>query len=297
MGSHLKRNSVAIACLVSLSLCIAVPVFAVELFYDASIKATYEDNVIGLLSDKRGGTAGLPASTSPGMMMGAAMGPGSMTMGGHPPQDLGSQSKSDESLNLFADIGASTEIGSAASAFLIGSAQHTFYNNFTELDNTMAFLGAGVNKKIGDIVTVKLAMSGGIKRYDDSSRDSSAYGPSITFKEELTPAFWLKENYYYEKNDADSPLFTYSGNSVSIWAGYLVLPMTRLLLGYNYLVREYDQPSGFKVTANTVSVGVEQALAKRWFIDGEYDHQSADSNVAGVSSTDNIISVDLRYSY
>lgn len=270
-----------------------------EIFYDASIKGTYEDNVVGLLSDKRGGAAGMPAATGPGTgMMAGIMGPmGPGSIGGSTPQDTGVQSKGDFSINLFADLGVSTEVASGTSAFLMGSAQHTSYSDFTDFDSTIGGLSAGVNEKLGDIVSAKVALSASLKRYKDSERNSSAYGPAVSLKEQFLPSFWLKESYYYEKNDADSALFSYKGNSVGIWSGYLVLPKTTLLLGYDYLVRDYDLPSGFKVTANTISLGLEHELAKNWFFDAQYAHQGSDSNVAGTSSTDNIFSVGLGYSY
>jgi predicted porin len=105
------------------------------------------------------------------------------------------------------------------------------------------------------------------------------------------------ESYDYEMNNADSPFFTYKGNSMSIWAGFLVMPQTTFLLGYNYLARDYDQPSGFKVTSNTVSAGLEHKLAHTWFFEAQYDHQMSDSNVPGTYTTDNIFSVGIRYSY
>jgi hypothetical protein len=301
MQTHRVVNAAITGCF-ALFLClinlITVSAAQAEIFYDIAVKGTYEDNVVGLLSDKRGGNAGVPATTGPGQgMMGAVMPVGPGKMGGNRPQDTGVQSQSDTSINLFADIGGSTEIASGTSAFLIGSAQHTFYNTFTEFDSTIAGLSAGIDKKLGDIVTARLAMNGSIKRYRDSTRDSSAHGPAVSFKERFTPSFWLKESYYYEKNDADSAVFTYKGNSVGIWAGYSVLPKTMLLFGYNYLVRDYDEPSDFQVTAHTFSAGVEQELAKRWFAAAQYDHQRSDSNVPGTDTTDNIISLGVRYSY
>ncbi len=294
MQTHRAINAVITGCFILFLYLIIVPAAQAEIFYDAAIKGTYEDNVVGLLSDKRGGAAGVPAATGPAMM-GAVMVPGGM--GGNTPQDTGVQSKGDFSINLFADLGVLTEVASGTSAFLMGSAQHTSYSSFTEFDSTIGGLSAGVNKKLGDVVSARLAISGSIKRYRDSVRDSSAYGPAVFFKEQFTPSFWLKESYYYEKNNADSALFSYKGNSAGIWSGYLVLPKTTLLLGYDYLVRDYDQPSGFKVTANTISLGLEHKLTKNWIFDAQYAHQGSDSNVAGTSTTDNIFSLGLGYSY
>lgn len=293
MLSHRTVTAAIAGCFVLFLYVVLAPVAQAGIFYDFAVKGTYEDNVVGLLSDKLGGTAVIPA-TSPGMM-GAMGGPG---MGGSIPQDTGTQSKSDFSMNYFADIGGSTDIAAGTYLFLIGSVQHTSYNTFNEFDNTIGGLTAGMDKSLGEIVTVRLALNGSIKRYRDSKRDSTSFGPAVTFKEQFTPAFWLKESYYYEKNNADSPLFTYTGNQAAIWGGYLIVPKTTtLLLGYSYLVRDYDQPSGFQVTSHTLSAGIEHEFAKKWFIDAQYDHQMSDSNVPGTSSTDNIVSFGVRYSY
>jgi hypothetical protein len=296
MRIHRAVNAAIAGCFVLILYLVPVPAARAEIFYDIAVKGTYEDNVVGLLSDKRGGTAAMPA-TGPGMM-GKAMAPGGMGgMGGNIPQDTGVQSKSDFSMNLFADIGGSTDIASRTYAFLIGSAQHTSYSSFNEFDNTIGGLTAGIDKDLGDIVTFRLAVNGSIKRYRDSQRDASAFGPIAIFKEQFTPSFWVKESYYYEKNNADSAFFTYKGNLIGIWGGYLVLPKTTLLLGYNYLVRDYEAPAGFQVTSNTISAGVAQEFAKQWFIDAQYDHQKSDSNVPGTSSSDNIFSFGVRFSY
>ena len=272
-----------------------VPAAQAGIFYNVEVKGIYEDNVIGLLSDKRGGTAGVTTAPGPGMM--SAM---SMTgMGGQTPQYLGSssQSNSDTSINLFANLGSTTRIADDTWLFFAGGVQHTSYSSFTQFDSTIGSLSTGINKGLGDIVTARLAINGAIKGYNDSQRNSSAYGANLLFKERFAPSFWLKESYDYEKNSADSPFFTYQGNAASIWAGYLVAPPATVLLGYNYLVRIFDQPSDFKVTAQTISLGLEWELMRKWFLDAQYDHQVSDSNVPGTNTTDNIYSIGLRYSY
>ncbi len=280
-------------------MCLVVaPAAHSEIFYDVSTKGTYEDNVNGLLSDRRGGYAGMYNYNSMGggtMMMYGTM--GQMGQMGGPSQSSGTQSKSDTSLNVYADLGGSTAISSDAALFLIGSAQHTSYSSFTQLNYTIGGLSAGIYHEFGDVLSGKLAINGFIKRYGDSLRDSSAYGATASLKERFSPTFWLKENYDYEQNNADSPYYTYTGNAVSIWAGFLVTAKTTFLLGYSYLIRDYDQPSGFKETANTPSLGLEQQISEKWFFSAQYSHQISDSNVAGTSMTDNIYSIGVRYGY
>ena len=265
------------------------------IYYNVEIKGTFEDNVIGLLSDKRGGTAGITTAPGSGMMSAMTM----TTMGGQTPQYVGSssQSNSDTSLNLFANLGTSMRIAQDTLLFLAGSVQHTSYSSFTQFDSTIGGLNTGINMGLGDITVARLAIYGAIKNYNDSQRNSSAYGANLSLKERLSPSFWLKESYEYEKNNASSAFFTYQGNAASIWAGYVVAPRASVLLGYNYLVRNFDQPSDFKVTAQTLSLGLEWELMKRWFLGAQYDHQISDPNVPGTNTTDNIYSIGLRYSY
>ncbi len=293
MRSHRVLNTVVILGIVLFIYFIFAPASRAGVLYDAEAKLLYEDNVVGLLSDKRGGAAGMTGAMGAGMI-------GAMTMTGGPGQKYtgsSSQSSGDASLDIFADLGISTDVASDTSLFLLGSVEHTSYSRFTEFDSTIGNVSAGVIKSLGDIFLARVAANGRIKGYNNSARNSSAYGGTFTLKEKLDPAFWLKEIYEYEKNDASSAIFTYRGNSVSIWAGYLATPKSTVLLGYNYLVRDYDQPSGFRVTANTVSLGLQHEIGKKWFVDGQYDRQMSNSNVAGTYTTDNIVSVGLRYSY
>jgi hypothetical protein len=261
------------------------------IYYNIAIKGAYEDNVVGLLSDKRGNTAGMTGAGG-GPVMAAMGGMGSLYTGGSSTTSTG-----DTSIDLLADLGASRTIADDTSLFVAGSVERQSYSSFTQFNSTIGGLSVGLNKAFGDRVTARAAINGMLKRFGDSQRDSTAYGASVAVKEQLSASFWLKESYAYEKDSADTALFSYNGNAVSILAGRVILPKTTALLGYSYLVRTYDEPSGFKVTANTVSAGLEYELMKEWFIDAHYDRQASDSNLPGTSSTDNLFSVGVRYSY
>lgn len=296
MQTHRSAKKVTIVLSVFVLIVLFTSVVHAEIYYNVAIKGVYEDNVVGLLSDKRGGYAGMPGAAGGSMMSGVmGMGPGP----GMGPVYTGSSStsNSDTSVDLFADLGVSKSIAQDTSLFFAGSAELTSYNSFTQFNATIGGLSAGLNKGFGEVVTARVAINGLLKRFGDSQRDSSAYGASFILKERLSPSFWLKEGYVYEKDNADSAFFSYNGNAVNVWAGYVILPKTTALLGYNYLVRDYDEPSGFKVTANTVSAGLEYAFMEKWFLDALYDHQASDSNLPGTNTSDNMFSVGLRYSY
>ena len=160
---------------------------AADLFYDAEIKAIYEDNVVGLLTGAQGVRGG---ASGPGMMAGI-MGMG----GGHSPQNTGSGpgKTSDTELNLFADLGGSTEIASRTSLFIAGSAEHTSYDTFTDLNSNIGGLSTGINMGLGDMLLGKVAINGRLKRDEGSGRERYAYRSTRSFKERLCTAFWLKE--------------------------------------------------------------------------------------------------------
>ena len=262
-----------------------------EMFYDVEIKTIYEDNVIGLLTDKRGGGTTDTSAAGP-VMTSAAVG-----MGNNAPRNTGSQPRGDFSANLFADIGDSRDVSRDTSLFLAASAEHTSYATFTEFDSTIGGLSAGVGTKLSDRVTARTAASGKIKRFEDSQRNSASYGGNLMLKEQITPRLFFKEIYEYEKNNADSPQYSYVGNSISIWAGFLATPRTRVSLGYNVLRRNYDDPSGFFATSHTVSAALEYELAKRWYFDAGLDLVTNHASEPSTTAEDNILSVGIRYSY
>jgi hypothetical protein len=264
-----------------------------EIFYDVAVKGVYEDNVLGVISGD-----GTGVGSGPGMMSAPGMG-GNATGGNMMSRATGSgaEETGDFSINLFAGIGGSREVASGASLFLIANAQHTAYDTYTRFDSTIGTLNAGVSRSLGDMLSVRFLVSGRIKQYGDADLNSRAYGAALSFKEQLTPLLWLRQSYEFEQNDADSAFFTYQGDSVSIVGGYEVRPRTTLLLGYVYLLREFDEPTGYKATVQTVSAGVEQGLSGRWFLDAQYERQLSDSSEPGTRMTNNIYSAGLRYSY
>jgi hypothetical protein len=213
------------------------------------------------------------------------------------PGNTGSQSSGDFSLNLSADIGSSKDVSKDTALFLIGSAEHTAYNTFTEFNSTIGGLSTGVNRKLSETVSTRIAIYGKIKKFEDSQRDGTSYGGNFALKEQISPKFFLKEIYEYEKNHADSSQFSYVGNSIGIWAGFLMAPQTKVSVGYNFLQRDYEDPSGFTATSHTISLALEHELAQRWYLDAGYDHVISHSNDPSTTAMDNILSVGIRYSY
>ncbi|MDA8423615.1 MAG: hypothetical protein M0Z89_09815 [Nitrospiraceae bacterium] len=259
---------------------------------DAELRFTYEDNVVGLLSDQPQGRGG---NVSPTMMaMGGSMGGGN---GRYTGAGSSTQSPGDFSATLSAEAGKYESLGKSSEIFAKGFAEHTSYDTYTDLDATIGGVSAGINANLSDTISGRVALIGKVKRFGDSQRDSTSYGGTVGVKEKLAREFWLREFVEYEINHADNPGFSYSGTTLGAGAGYELTRNTLLALGYSYLVQEYNEPSGAEMKTNTVYVSAEQTLTRSWSVAGEYDLQVSKTNIAGTSTIDDIFSVALRYSY
>ncbi len=270
------------------------------LILGAELRFTYEDNVVGLLSDQqpgRGGTQGIGMSLA---RKSAAPPPGVGRGGNNRYLGTGSavgQSPGDYSISLSAEAGGYTDWGRDTTLFAKGFASHTGYGTYTDLDETDLGGSTGMVVSLSDVVTARLALVGRLKRFGDSNRDSTAYAADAGLKEKLTSRFWLREFVEYEKNDADSAFFSYTGTTIDIGAGYSLLRTTTLTAGGRYLDQKYDEPAGATVDTWTGYAAIDHALAQRWALSGEYDRQVSKLSVTGTSNTDNILSFAVRYVY
>jgi hypothetical protein len=287
--------------LIGLILCFFVfpgNVFA-GLILDAELRLQYEDNVVGLLSDQQRGGVSTGAGTAGGMAMLAS---GMGGMGGGKSNYTGSssgssQSPGDFSATLFAEAGGYQDVGGDAEVFAKGFALHTSYDTYTDLNSNIGGVSTGVSLILSDLLSTRMSVLGKIKRFDDSQRNSTAYAGNLSLKEKLTSSYWLREYGQYEKNNADTSVFSYTGTTIGMEAGYAFTKKTLATLGYSYLVQKYDEPSGAEMKTQTVYVSAEQTMRKNWAVSGEYDLQLSKENVTGTSATNNIFSLALRYSY
>ena len=267
------------------------------LLLDAELRFTYEDNVVGLLSDQPRGGGG-----TPGSMAMQAIGMGSM--GGGPNNKnryLGSASGAtqtgDFSATVSADAGGYRDVGSDISLFAKAFAEHTNYSYFTDLNVTIGGVSTGIVTSLSDAVFARVVVFGKIKRFGDSERDSTDYGGNLSLKEKLTSSFWIREFVEYENNNADNAVFSYTGMTIGAGAGYALTTKTLVTFGYNYMIRKFDEPPGAEIKTDTVYAGAEHSFAKSWSVAAEYDLQLSKENVTGSSTTDNIFSGALRYYY
>jgi hypothetical protein len=261
---------------------IAAPKASAQLFYDAEIKTVFEDNVAGQLSESRGNTnAG---------SMGA----------GRSGRNSGSQlsSRGDVAIDLLADIGGSKKISEKTALFLMGSMENMSYSYYTEFDSLMGGLSGGTSTNLSNTVILRGAAFTRLKKYyNDSERSGSSYGGNLSLKEQLNAKFFLRESYEFEDYRADSPVFTYVGNSIGILGGFRATKDITIYLGYNFLLQKFDEPAGSTVETNTISLALEKKLKKNWFFDAGLNSVVSYASDPSTSATDNIFSVGLRYSY
>lgn len=263
----------------------------------AELRLTYEDNVVGLLSDQQARSAAT-GGASGGMM--AAAGPGGMGSGNNRYLGSGSgstQSPGDYSATLYAEAGGYRDVTNDTSLYAKGFAERRSYNTYTDLNATVVGVNVGVNTYFTDIISARAAVIGKLKRFGDSERDSTAYSGTLALKEKLTTSFWLREFGEYEKNRADIPAFSYTGMKVGAEAGYSLFRETILTAGYSYLDQTFDEPADAELKTRTVFATAEQTLGKHWALAGEYDLQASRESVTETSTTNNVFSLALRYSY
>ncbi len=283
--------------IIAVLLCLVVPsrIFAGGLILDAELRLTYEDNVVGLLSDQQRGAGGGGGNMSSMHFMGRPGPPGD-------PPYLGSGSGTNKSpadfyATISAEAGGYTDLGKDMSVFAKGFANHSSYNTFTDLDATIGGASTGIVASLSSSVTALASVVGKVKSFGDSQRNSTSIGGTLSLKEKLLPSFWLREFGEYEKNNASSAFFSYAGAKAGIVAGYNLFPKTFLAAGYSYLEQKFDEPSGFRLSTNTFSLSAEQTIIKAWSVGAEYDLQLSRENITGASTTDNIFSVALKYTY
>ena len=261
------------------------------------IKGQHEDNVSGLLSGQR--SAGGGGITSVGTMMrasgmgsGTGMGSGSgmgVTSG------TGAQSQGDYAYLLSAEAGVFTEATEDAAIYLKAFAERTAYDRYTDLSSNVAGVGTGVDLVVNDMLSSRVDVIGKLKRFGDSDRNSTAYEAVLNVKERLAQRFWFRERLGYEDNRASSVLYSNTGTSAGITAGWSLPGATLLTLGYGYLEQRYAEGGG-KLASNTLSLGLDYSLARSWNIAAEYDRQISKPE-GGESATDNITALSLRYGY
>lgn len=301
-----KTNPVKLITLVTLVLLISSRAEA-KLVFSFDLQESYNDNIIGLVQDNpniggmtggsgfMGGTGGM--SILPAKQNGLNSNPGGTGTGtgtGPGGQDV---QQGDFSTSITADIGNKTSWGEKTDILVLAAASHTAFATYDEFDFTAGSLSAGMTHFISDVLSARLSLKAAAKNFEDSLRDSTAFGASVGLKERLSDFLRLRQTYEFERNRAESPLYSYQGHSAAAWIGFSLSETTSLDLGYGYLLRTYDLPEDFEVTTQSISASFIVDMSDSWSISLGYDHEMADSNVPDTATTNNIYSIGLRYDY
>lgn len=261
-----------------------------EMILDAEVRIVYEDNVVGLLTDKRGGGG---AGYS---VMAAALNYAGRPSSTPSYTGSGSDSQGDFSYIFYAALGADKRYDNALIFYKV-SAERAIYSNFEEFNSTTLVLSLGAFRSFSDLLSSQITLFAKDKFFGDPLRDSTSYGGSFNLKQKFNSIFWLKEWYEYEKNQAEDPAFSYSGNAAGITAGCAASDTLTVTAGYSYMVREYAEPAGFTVTSHALSAGAEKRLQKQWRAFLSVERQMSDSDAPDSYTVDNIYALGLRYSY
>jgi hypothetical protein len=270
------------------------------LILSAEVRFTYEDNVVGLLSDQELGQASANGSMTLSLAMQGGGGSGYPGLGSGSTTTTSTTSTTsagDFSTTLVAEAGGYLDITRDSEIYAKGFGSRTSYGTYTDLDATIGGVNAGMITKFGDSVSGRVSLTGKVKHFGDPWRNATSYGGNISLKEKLTPTFWLREFIEYEENSADLSVFSYTGTTVGISSGYALAPKTLAVLGYTYLVQQYDEPADSEMKTSTAYLSLEQTLATVWGITGEYAFQNSTESVTGSKMTNNVYSLSFRYSY
>lgn len=292
VGTLFRFRSGATPVLFCLSLLFAFcarPVAAAETFLNAEVRLTFEDNVVGLLSDKHGSKNISSSSGNAKTLPAAGMGGGQGKYVG-----AGSQSPGDMSVTLSADVGKFADLGRDSAVFAKGFAEHTSYDQYTEFDSTIAGAAAGMNHFFSNTLSGRLSLFGKLKRFEDGARNSIAYGGNASLKQKLRPQLWLRESLEYEINNADSSDFSYTGVTIGVGAGYALSKKTLVTGGMSYLVQQYDDIASSELTTTTLSLGLDRIWTKTWSLWAGLDVQTSEAD-GSPATTNNIVSFGLRY--
>ncbi|MDH4163797.1 MAG: hypothetical protein OEW15_14090 [Nitrospirota bacterium] len=280
------------------------------LVFSFDVQESYNDNVIGLVQDNpnTGGTSG--GGGMGGMAGGMSIlqaqqgglndnpgGTGTSTGTGTGTTSSQTEQQGDFSTSLSADIGSKISWGEKTDILVLGAVSHTSFATYDEFDFTVGSLSAGITRRFTELLSGRCSLKAAAKDFKSDLRDSTAFGASAGLKETVSDSIWFKQTYEFERNRADSPLYSYYGHSGTAWIGFSPSENTSLDLGYGYLSRTYDLPVDFTVTTQTVSVFFGVDLSDSWSFSLGYDHEMADSNVPDTATTNNVYSVGLRYDY
>jgi hypothetical protein len=273
------------------------------LFFSFEARESYEDNAAGIVTDgggvdDRGGETG---RVSPMLWLRANDEEERRDRDGERDDLLGAgggaRAQGDFATELYADIGTLHGLEGDRSLIVMASAQRTAYARFNEFDFTILRLSGGLAQQFTEIVSARLTLNAKAKYYDNPLRDSTAAGLTASLRERLGPSVRLRQFYDFERNSADSAIYSYYRHLIGLSASFDLTPALILDVGYSYLLQDYDEPASSRVTTGTLSAELERILGRGWGLFAGYDREMSVDDTSGLSWTNNILSVGIRYLY
>ncbi len=218
---------------------------------------------------------------------------------GSPDTPTKANQKSDTYLSLNASAVYYTPLDAAKTSYFIGQvgAITSAYDKFDNLDNSMLVASAGFYKQLSPSWSGQVTGRGFMRDTQPSARDADGFGATLEIKNQLSQSLWIKAIADYEDSTANLDAFSYTGETYGVNLGYMPLQNTFINLGYSHATRHFDTASAFSTTTQTPFAYVSQRLAKSWYLNGGYAYQDNDSNIAGTSYANHIVSLGLNFSY
>jgi hypothetical protein len=181
---------------------------------------------------------------------------------------------------------------------LLLSAEHRSYYKFSDFDLTTGTVSADMSHHFSEMLTGRIGLYASLKDFKGSLRDSTAYGVSAGLKERLSDPFWLKQTIDIEYSSATSSLYSYTGTSAGIRAGYDLSDSQQISVGYSYLVRDFKNSTpAFKLTSKVASADWSLDLTDAWSVMAGYAREWADTNIEHTATSNNIYTVGIGYAY
>lgn len=197
---------------------------------------------------------------------------------------------------MSASVGGYEGVGKGTFLFLRGDAAGYLYKKYTDLNSAIIGVSAGAYKEFSDFLSGEATLRVRRKEYKETGRSSNAFSGVFELKQRVLTKLWIKEGYEFEKNVAGADIFSYEGHLFGVWSGYSISPGTMVSVGYSYLIREYEEPSGFRNSLHTGSLAFTVELLHKVYLNAGYYRQHISSDIHG-SHTNNIYTLGILYSY
>lgn len=171
------------------------------------------------------------------------------------------------------------------------------YDTYDELSSVTGSLSAALYRRHGEVLSSLVTLFGALQDFREAARDGSSTGASVQLTQRLSAAVRLQEAYGFERYHARSDAFSYDGHGPSVWVSIRVTPSMFLGAGYSYVIRRYEEPTGFMSHAHTLSFQYEWTLIRHFYATLRYDRQWYEDDASPGTALNNSYTIGLTYTY